>query len=253
MKQNAIILVCVAIFGTSHLTADHNGAHIMQAVYEQGRTHFNQQSDVELVIQDAKQRKRIRHFKLLYKVMSGESRSLIRFYRPTTVKGTGLLSVINDAAGVETKQWLYFPSFRSVSQLNTENRHESFMGSDFTNADIAGRKPSEDTHQIMTKKDGTTIVQSIPHNKKDPYSRIVSHIIDKIKVAKRIEFYDQDGQPLKTLYAKKIKKYDGMYVVIHAVMVNHRTKGSTKVRKQTVDVQNKINAQKLSTLALKTR
>ena len=226
----AVALAAAAAFQPA--AADDAATALMQAVYDQGRLHKSQRMDMEIVIADRKGRERTRYFKMLYRIMDeGETRSLLRFYKPADIKGTGLFNIVYDESGRANDQWIYFPAFRRVNKLSTEEKHQSFMGSDFTNADIAGRKPQDDTHTMARADDDISVVTSVPRDPEDPYSRIESEILNKYKVPQKVDFYDRDGKLLKTLTAKKIANKSGMYTIMTAEMANHRTKGSTVMTK----------------------
>ncbi len=208
---------------------------IMRQVYEQSRVHKSQRMDIEMDIKDPKGRKRARFFRVLYKIDDGKTKSLMRFYKPTDIKGTGLFNVIYDHEDKESDQWIYFPAFRTVKKLSVEEKHQSFMGSDFTNSDIAGRKPSEDTHTLVEPGEEISVVSSVPKDPEEPYSKIESHILNRIKVPEKVLFYDRSGRLLKSLNSKKIVKIEGMYVIVEAEMENHLSGGSTYIMKRSID------------------
>ncbi len=215
--------------------AEDDAGELMRRVYEQGRIHTSQRMDMEILIQDSRGRKRVRQFKMLYRIADGRTKNLLRFYKPSDIKGTGLFNIVYDQEDKETDQWIYFPAFRTVNKLGTEEKHQSFVGSDFTNSDIAGRKPDDDTHTFVRRDDTMSVVVSIPKHSTDPYSKIESHIINRINVPKKVEFYDRPGDLLKTLHSRKIAGIKGMYVIMRAEMENHRTGGSTVMTKQSVN------------------
>ena len=242
------VLVLVASFATFSLTfalftpsAAHaqSGQGWMQAVYDQARLHKNQQAEAKLVITDKSGRERTRYFHFLYKIFSGRTKNLIKFYQPPSVKGTGLLSETQDRAD-DTDQWIYLPALKSVRQLSSDDKHKSFMGSDFTNADIAGRKVSQDSHRLQQDDGKIAIVFSVPKKTSGPYSKIETHIIKNIKVPQQIIFYDKRGAKLKTLKNQIVKKVQGMYSVMQAVMINHRTGGRSQIIKSNFDVATSI-------------
>ena len=209
---------------------------LMQAVYDQGRQHQSQRMEMALVIRDAKGRERVRHFNMLYRITGeGETRSLLRFHKPSDIKGTGLFNIVYDARGKASDQWIYFPAFRRINKLSAEEKHQSFMGSDFTNADIAGRRPEDDAHRLLRADEEVSVVSSQPLAGDDPYSRIESHIINRIKVPKKALFYNRAGDLLKTLTARRIAKIDGMYTIMEAEMANHLSGGSTIMTKEAVN------------------
>ena len=233
------VSLLAALFLPAYAAADDAPARrLMEQVYEQGRKHKSQRMDMEIVVRDPKGRERVRLFKMLYRIIGDETRSLLRFYKPSDIKGTGLFNIVYESGGRESDQWIYFPAFRRVNKLSAEEKHQSFMGSDFTNADIAGRKPHDDTH-TMVKADGeVSVVSSVPRDPSDPYSRIESHIVNRIKVPERILFYDRSGRLLKTLKSKRVVETDSMFTIMEAEMSNHRTGGSTVMTKKSVNFKN---------------
>lgn len=216
-----------------------SGRDWMQEVYDQGRIHKNQQAEAKLIIRDKSGRERQRYFRFLYKIFSTRTKNLIKFYQPPSVKGTGLLSESPDSSD-DTDQWIYLPALKSVKQLNNDDKHKSFMGSDFTNADIAGRKVSQDTHQLASDDGAILIVVSVPKKRSEPYSKIETHIIKNIKVPKQIIFYDRNGSKLKTLKNQVVQKFQGMYAIMQAEMMNHRSGGSSQIIKSDFDVSTTI-------------
>jgi len=234
----SVLLAVSSLSSPSVSHAESKADELMRQVYEQRRTQKSQRTDVELVIKDRKGRKRVRHFKMLYKILPGQTKSLLRFYKPADIKGTGLFNIVYDKKGRENEQWIYFPAFRRMDQLSTEEKHQSFMGSDLTNADVAGRKPDEDSHKLVSSGERISVVSSVPRDISDPYSKIETHIIDKIKVPEKIVFYDRSGSLLKTLRSRKIAKIGGMYIVVESEIENHRSGGSTYLTKKSVNFKN---------------
>ncbi len=222
--------------------ADAAGQKAMQAVHDQFRQKPNQQADVKLVIEDDSGAQRVRYFRSLYKIFPERSKSLVKFYRPPSMRGTGLLSESKNGER-DSSQWLYLPALRSVKQLSAGDRHKSFMGSDFTHADIAGRQVNQDQHTLIEQSSKMIVIRSVPYNDSDPYGAIETHIMRTLNVPRRVIFYDRKGQKIKTLTNKEIRKIAGMYVITRAEMENHRTGGNTKLEKEEVDVESTINPQ----------
>ncbi len=65
-------------------------------------------------------------------------KTLIVFEGPPDVRNTGFLSVDYDG-GHADEQWLYSPNLQRVTRVPAGGRSGSFMGSDFTYADLAER------------------------------------------------------------------------------------------------------------------
>ena len=56
--------------------------------------------------------------------------------------------------------------FKSVRQLSSSDRNKSFMGSDFTYSDIAGRKLNQDHHKLVKESDSHYFIESKPKDAK---------------------------------------------------------------------------------------
>ena len=111
-------------------------------------------------IYDDQARERVRFFNYWTKFKSDREDSLIKFFRPKNVKGTSLLT--NSDKNNDTKsQWIYLPAFKSVKRLSSSDKNKSFMGSDFTYSDIAGRKLSQDNHTLIKTTDRFYYIESI--------------------------------------------------------------------------------------------
>lgn len=223
---------------------------VMQAAYEQSRQHPNQRSEVELVIKDAAGKTRVREFRLWHKIFPARTKSLIKFYRPASVKNTGLLSETPDDADI-SQQWIYLPALRSVKQLNADEQNNSFVGSDFTNGDIAGRQVSRDRHRITAEDAEKIYIESIPHDSADFYSRLETVMLRKILVPSSVTFYDRAGKKLKTLTNQRIRKVDGMYMVVEAEMQNHQSGGATTLRKSNIDLKHVIDESRVGLKGLR--
>lgn len=240
----AIFLIPFNAYSSSSKARD-----IMKKVYDQASTHKTQKASCFMVITTKAKEKRERFFK--YKVLHKNSNknSLIKFYKPSTVKGTGLLSQSTSGSD-QSNQWLYLPAFKSVKRLSASDKNASFMGSDFSYVDIAGRGVDQDTHSMISEDKGKYIIQSIPKNNKDKYKKIISSIHKTTMVPISIEFHDAKGK-LKTLVTKKVKKVKGVFMVTKNQMSNHRTKGNTLIEMNNIKVGMKINYNEVAIKGLK--
>ncbi len=246
--RTCFVLVLMLLFG-ERVEAS-SGRGVMQEVFDQSRQHKDQLAEVKLVILDKTGRERVRYFRYLYKIFSDRTKSLIKFYQPPSVRGTGLLNEAENGA-VQTEQWIYLPALKAVKKLSTNDKHKSFMGSDFTNADISGRQVDQDRHE-MKKDDGKIIIiVSTPKDKNEPYGRIETHILKKYNVPRRVIFYDHQGVKLKTLENQVVKEVKGMFTVMKAVMVNHRTDGKSRIQKENFSVSTRIDANEVGFKGLK--
>ena len=238
-------------FSVTSSSADEKARKVMQKVYAEGKKHKTQETVVEMVISDVKNRQRQRYFRSRKLIQNPNiSKSLIRFFRPANVSGTSLLNWKDDNKDNVT-QWLYLPALKNVKQLNADSRNDSFMGSDFSYADIAGRQLDQDEHSILQETEKFVFVQSVPKKSSDTYSKIVSVIDPKLNIARRVVFYDRNGTKLKTLDNKRISNVKGMNTITLAVMTNHQTKGSSTLQVNDIKVGQRISPNDVGIQALR--
>ena len=143
-----------------------------------------------------KQGKRERNFYHLKKYTGKITKSLIKFYLPTTVKGTSLLTHSKEGT-VEKSQWIYFPALKNLQKIKGDREKESFMGSDFTYSDVSGRQVDQDRHKLIKEDKKYFYVQSVPRDKNDLYSKINLLVNKKTYTPFKIVFFDQSGKKLK--------------------------------------------------------
>lgn len=218
-----------------------SGTEIMQRVYDQSRIHKYQQSDVEMhIYQSSKESNaRKRWFKSKFLLFKDRSKSIIRIYRPTAQKGIGLLSETREKDNYST-QWIYLPAFRATRKINSDSKNDSFLGSDLTIADMAGRKPSQDQHRLQSEEKNYWVVESKPKDSADLYLRFVSHIHKKALVATEVKFYNRKNELLKVLENKRIAKYDGMYMAVETTVSNKQSGGRTELKRSDIDIKSRI-------------
>ena len=114
-----------------------------------------------------------------------------------------------------------------LKRLSSGDKHKSFMGSDFSYADIAGRRIDQDVHELVKETEKYYVVESVPKDKEDIYSKIISVIEKERMVTIKTEFYghkkdaDSNVVKIKTLFNKTIKPFKGMQVVTESIMKNN--------------------------------
>ena len=141
----------------------------------------------------------------------GEKLSLVRVTAPQKDRGNGTL--IDD-----DKMWTYSPKVNRVIKVPSSMMNQSWMGSDFSNKDIAHTDDIvlQYDHTLLseTEQDGHTVyeIQSVPHEDAAVvWGREVLKIRDdNVLVEQR--FYDQDDVLVKTLVTLEIREMGGRTV-----------------------------------------
>jgi outer membrane lipoprotein-sorting protein len=141
----------------------------------------------------------------------GDDLSLVRVIEPKKDRGNG--SLTNDKS-----MWSYSPKVNRVIKVPSSMMGQSWMGSDFSNKDIARADDIVDEYQHSVLKveevDGITIydIQSIPN---DDAAVVWGKELMRIRddyVVLRHAFYDQDGELVKSLETMKVVEMGGRTV-----------------------------------------
>jgi len=223
-----------------------NGTGVMKEVYDRADAHKTQRLDVWMVISDKDEKTRERFFTNTKQIKKNEKRALIKFYKPTNIKNTSLLTISKSG---NKNQWIFLPAFKSIKKLNTKEKEKSFMGSDFSYADITGRNLEDDKHSITKENSKYYYIESKPVSSDDSYSKLEIVVSKKLFVILKITFYDKSGKKLKTLTNKKFKKVEGTYYAVKSVMKNNKRGGKTLLNVSEIEVN--LNVGTISIKSLK--
>lgn len=141
----------------------------------------------------------------------GDKQSLVRVIEPKKDRGNGTLTDDNN-------MWTYSPKVNRVIKIPSSMMGQSWMGSDFSNKDVARADDIIDqyNHALLGTEelDDITVyeIESIPHEEAAVvWGREVLTIRDD-HVILRHRFYDQDGELVKTLESLEIAEMGGRTV-----------------------------------------
>ncbi len=79
------------------------------------------------------------------------SKRIIRFLEPADVKGTGML--IFDHDDKDDDMWIFMPSLRKTRRIVSSDKGGSFMGSEFSNADLAAETMTDFNYKLIGEED----------------------------------------------------------------------------------------------------
>jgi outer membrane lipoprotein-sorting protein len=144
--------------------------------------------------------------------------TLTRFHEPAEVRGEGILFLERD--NDENDVMMYLPAFKKIRRVESQQQSGSFMGSEFSYADIA--TPHLDDYAYKLEREEKCpgdaaatcyVVESTPARddvrERTGYSRTVSWIRADNFMAVRGEYYKAEGGELgKTMDASEIREVD---------------------------------------------
>lgn len=141
----------------------------------------------------------------------GLLKSMVKFSKPADVSGTAFLVLQKKDALPD--QYVYVPKAKVVRRIAAGNATSTFFGSDFTYADLMPLPVTEkDKVAVERLADGTVggqavyVLQVTPKVEGSPYGRVIAHVHKELLVPLKIEFFDPQGQPLKSLLVRKLQK-----------------------------------------------
>ncbi len=199
------------------------------------------------------------------------SRNITYFYSPADDKGNSALS-LEQPKGQEDDQWIYLKGLRKPKRVLGSDKSSSFMGSDFSNGDLA-RPDLDDSIYTWLGQDTINFkgkklkVEKLESKFKDPQmakdygtSKTVAWIHTASGLMFKTEVYNLEGQLYKTmklLAFKTVKNRDGkkVFTVTGLEMKNalKGTKTVMKVGKMKVETKAKGVKEKIFSLNHLTR
>jgi hypothetical protein len=188
-------------------------------------------------------------------------RTVIFFQRPKNVKGTAFLTFDYPERDRDDDQWLYLPALRKVRRISAADRGSYFLGTDFTYEDIKqGTKVGVADYSWKTVGEevvdgrGCYVVEAIPVSQKVAkelgYGRARLWVDPQIWMARKGEFWDVRGNPLKSVFTQEIRQVQGIWTTHRFEAHNHKTGHRSIFKVQEVDYQGAVDDELFTQRAL---
>ena len=197
----------------------------------------NMEMTSTLTIIDARNRQRIRRIVTARKKFRGTEKMILRFLEPTEVKGTTLLVYDHDAKSDE--MWVYLPALHKVRRIVSEEKSKSFMGSEFSHADMSKPTLEDFTYALH----GTEIINGTVNDvlvlqcRTEAVARELGYRSKQIWIDQQtgltsmIRFFGPDQQLLKEqLFSDYQKLPDGSFFARSMSMTNLQNKRKSVIQ-----------------------
>ena len=155
---------------------------------------------------------------------AGEKKSLVRVLAPKKDAGNGTLLLDNN-------MWTFSPKINRVIKIPSSMMNQSWMGSDFSNKDIARSADIIDQyhHKLVATESRNGhkvyVIESVPKEAAPVvWGKEVLHIRDDYVLLEHT-FYDQDMKPIKRMRTSKVGMMGGRMVAIEERMAKIETPG----------------------------
>lgn len=217
------------------MAAELTAAEVMDKVdnRDDGETSI---SEMTMVLIDKRKNKRIRKLKAFRKDYGKDVKSISFFLSPADVRNTSFLSYDWDDENKEDDNWLYLPALRKVKRISSGNKKDSFMGSDFSYADMNGMELSEWNYRFRKKSEMVNgvdcwVIEGVPKKEKRKkvitetgYLKTVAWVRKDIFLTVRSMLYVKKGKKIKYFIASDIKNIQGIWTVQKMTMKTTKKK-----------------------------
>ena len=247
MKKLFITLIAGFSVPTFAMTAD----EIMQQV-DQIAEPQSMKSNMTMVLVDNKGKQRVRSMQSVSADIDGVDKSLMFFLEPSDVKGTGFLMFDYEAADADDDQWMLLPSLGKAKRIASGDKTGSFMGSDFSYADMSKRNLEEWTYELVKEDDingvKVWVIESTPVSdaviEKTGYTKSIAYVRqDNFHVTRGISYLQKKGE-VKLMNIANFVEIGGYWIATETQMVsqkNGQTVHRTLMKMDNIDVDFDVN------------
>ena len=254
MKTIITLLTMLILSTTSLFAGELTGKQIIENVYNRP-TPKSQQAILKMTLVNKQGKKRVRKIKQISKDFGAVEKNIMFFMSPADVKNTSFMNWSYDKKGKSDDQWIYLPVIKRVKRISSDSKSDYFMGSDFTYDDLGDRKVEQDTHKLLReekfKGEDCYVVESKPKDKDYMYSKTLTWVIKGKNIGLKKEFYDEDGEHLKTLSVENYKKIGDYFIITKSIMNNIQKKHKTIMELSKIKVDKKVSDKKFTERMMK--
>ena len=199
----------------------------------------NATSNLQMVLIDKRGKQRVRELRSFSKDVGEDTYSMMFFLSPADVEDTGFLTYDYDEADRDDDQWLYLPALKKTKRIASSDKSGSFMGSDFSYADMTDRPLSRYDYALLQEGevDGhpVWVIEAVPNHpteqKETGYEKSVYFVRKDNDVVIRAKIWVKKGSRNKYMEVEKLEVIDGIWV---PTLMTMTTKKGTKTLHKTV-------------------
>jgi len=160
------------------------------------------------------------------------STRVIFFLSPADVRNTAFLTYDYDEPGRDDDQWLYLPALKKTKRIASSDKSSSFMGSDFTYADMTSRRIEDYDYRIAkettVRGNRVWVMEAVPKTQKiiDETGYTKSYMFvrqDNFVVVRALHILKEAGKK-KYMDVKKLEQIDGIWVATEIDMKTTKDK-----------------------------
>ncbi len=194
----------------------------------------NPTPDKQMILIDKRGNERVRTIRSFRRDHGEDTHSIMFFLSPADVKDTGFLTYDYDEGERDDDQWLYLPALKKTKRIASNDKSGSFMGSDFTYADMTDRDLDNYDYQLLKEDEvrGHKVwqIEAVPNNEEERdetgYTRSIVFVRQDNYVVVRGVYWVKKGSRLKYLDVKELEEIDGIWVATEMHMTTKKGKAT---------------------------
>ena len=215
-----IITICAITAMLSEVVpaADITALEIMQRV-DARDDGDNRTARLAMSLIDSDGNVRERSLKTFMKDRGADTLNLMFFLTPANVRGTGFLTHDYREPERDDDQWLYLPELRKSKRIASADKSQSFMGTDFSYADMTRRVVEEWTYRLLGEREvrgrKAWLIEATPASdvveQRYGYARSAILVRQDIDMVVRAIHWLTEGGQLKYLDITGLELIDGIW------------------------------------------
>ena len=194
---------------------------------------------------------RIKTLELISMSKDDSEKQMIWFLKPAKDKGISFLKIEHEDKEDFMTMWL--PGFSRFKRIKSNQKSDSFMGSDLSFEDLTNRTISDYNYKIIENNNNEYTLESLPKGIDSEYSKHITkikEIEENIYIATEEKSYDLNNELLKTKIFNFVK-IDNYYIMDRLDVANVQKNHSTLLTVNEISLNNNFEDSKFSQRSLK--
>lgn len=200
-----IILVCIVsipeVPGQERTENEEAAREVFEEVDERRSKISYETARLEMIIHDPRGRTRTRVIHSYNHNDAGQTRTLLIFESPGSVRGTGFLTISENGGDI---QRLYLPDLGRIQTISAAEKGDRFMGSDFTYEDLRAYDP-DDYEFLWMESDSEYFRIRARNILSEQYDQLYFIIQRETYAVEKVEYFDGAGEVIKRLEAEQFE------------------------------------------------